>query len=141
MVQFECHRVTPLVTLSQVVNCRAFIPFSACGKGKWCMWLVNNMEIYFFKNMIHGLQMVQFECHRVTHPLVTVSFGFNCVAFRSLHVGKGNAACGSLTKWIFIFQKRIPGLQMDRIESHRVGPYILPFFCSFFCMQARLDLK
>ena len=49
MVQFECPRVIhPLVSFTFGVHCR--VSFSPdAGKGKYCMWLVNKVEIYFSK--------------------------------------------------------------------------------------------
>ena len=49
MGQFDCPRVIhPLVSLTFGVYCGVPFPLDA-GKGKWCMWVVNKVEIYFSK--------------------------------------------------------------------------------------------
>ena len=44
------------------------------------------------------LQMVQFECPRVIHPLVSVTFGVHCRLPFSLHAGKGKCCMWLVNK-------------------------------------------
>ena len=64
----------------------------ACGK----------VEIRFHKIWSYDLQMVQLECPRVIHPLVSLTFGVHCGVPFPLDAGKGKC-CMWLLKKMEIF--------------------------------------
>ena len=81
----------------------------------------------------HGLQMVQFECPRVIHPLVSFTFGVHCgVPFLYMQE-KGNAACGLLIKWNSFCKNRFCGLQMVQLECPRVIYPLVLFTFGVYC--------
>ena len=131
MVQFECPRVIhPLVSFTFGVHCG--VPFSPdAGKGKCCIWLLNKVEIHFAKigfvdckwsnlnapgsytpcsNLLckirfRWLLMVQFECPRVIHPLLSSTIGVCCTVPLSLHAGKGKCCMWPIKKVEIYFSK------------------------------------
>ena len=50
------------------------------------------------ENRFCGLQMVQFECVRVIHPLVSFSFRVSCGVPFSQHAGKGKCCIWLVNK-------------------------------------------
>ena len=105
MVQFECPRVIhPLMPFTFGVHCG--LPFSLdAGKGKYCMWLFNKVEIHLAK-----IGLVHYKLSNLNAPGSytpcshsflgsTVGCPFLCMQ------EKGNAACGLLIKWKFTFEK------------------------------------
>ena len=84
------------------------VPFSLdAGKGKCCMWLVTKVEIYFFKNRFMDGKWSNLNaprsytpwCRSILGPIVGCPF--HCMQ------ENGNAACGWLIKWNFIFLKYV----------------------------------
>ena len=61
------------------------------GKGKRDILHVHNNKSgnLFCKNIFCGLQVVQFECPRVIHPLLSFNFGVHCVVPFPVHAVKG----------------------------------------------------
>ena len=67
-------------------------------KGKYCSG--NSFCNFSFQ----GLQMIQFECPKVIHSLVSLNFGVYCGVPFSLHTGKWKCCMWSVKKWKFILQ-------------------------------------
>ena len=77
--------INHLVSFSFGVHCR--VPFSLlAGKGKWCMCLVNKVEIYL-------------------NHLVSFTFGVHCSVPFSLHAGKRKCCMWLVNKVEIIFAK------------------------------------
>ena len=95
VVQFECGRVThPLVSFTLKTGV-GWMPFPLhAGKGNCASGFSKSGNLPM-DNRFNGLQVVQFECGRAIHPLVsfTLKTGVGWMPF-SLHAGKGNCASG-----------------------------------------------
>ena len=150
------HGHTPLTF---EIHCAVSLSLHA-GKGKFCMWLVNEVELHYAKigfvdsrwsnlnapwsytpwshsllwstegcpfpcmqekgnaasslwksgnlllgNRFCGLQMVQLECPKVIHPLVSFTFIVNWGVPFSIHAGKGKCCIWILKKGKFTLDK------------------------------------
>ena len=74
MVQFECPRViNPLVLFTFGVQCGVPISLYA-GKGKCCMWLVNEVEIHFAKISCEDSKWSNLNAPRSYTPLGLIHF-------------------------------------------------------------------
>ena len=112
MVLFECplgHTHAPLGLIRFWGTLRG-VHFSACRNiEKCCMWSGNKLIKWKFipKNSSRGLQMVQLECPGSytpwSHSLLWYieECPFHCMQ------EKGNAACGQVKKWKFIFEEEV----------------------------------
>ena len=145
MVQFECPMVIhPLVSFTFGVHCGASLSLHA-RKGKCCMWLVNKVDTYSAcKNRFCRLQMVQFECPKVMHPLMSSPFGVHCGVPFSLHIGKGKSCIRPVKKLEIHFAK-IGFVDCKWSNLNAPGSYTPcchPLLgstvgCPFLCMQEK----
>ena len=105
MLQFECPRVTqPLLSFMFGVHFWSVL-FSRCRKREKQHAAYQKSENLFSKNGFCGLQMFQFECPRVTHPLLSFTFRVHsCRAF-SVDAGKGKHSMWLIKKVKIYFLK------------------------------------
>ena len=104
-----------------------------------CMWHVKKSGNSFCKNSFCGLQMVQFECPRVIHPLLLVTSEVHYGVPFFLDAGKGKSCMWLVNNVEIYFAKRcflaqngpiripkghIPfGISEAIITSHKIEPY------------------
>ena len=94
--------------------------------------------------MVRGGKMVQFECPRVTHPLVSFTFGAHCGVPFSLDAGKGKCCMWLVNKVEIHLAKK--GFAESKWSNLNAPGSYTPWFHSllgsrvelpFLCMQEK----
>ena len=104
MIQFECTRVIhPLLSFTLGIHYGE--PFPSMLENGMMHAACDRSGNVFCKNRFCGVQMVQFECTKVIHSLLTLALGIHYGVLFTLRAGNWNSVFSLLKKWKFILQK------------------------------------